>query len=169
MAYIRSVFRNKVTLTIYGQAIDENYSKILIQRSDLDPQDVINLDRVQEKRPITDFTATELRRQKLIEGRKPNYFVGIKVAQITDKKAEYSKNKGMNKQYYLDFILQSIEQHRSMTRKDIDELFWKKLPDIYDDRQKKTKINHLISELRNSSLIENVGSYKNPEWVLVKG
>jgi ATP-dependent DNA helicase RecG len=159
--------QGKVTLMIYGQAIDENYSKILIQRSDLDLQDVINLDRVQKKRPITDFAATELRRQKLIEGRKPNYFVGIKVAQITDKRAEYSKNKGMNKQYYLDFILQSIEQHRSMTRKDIDELLWEKLPDIYDDRQKKNKITNLISELRRLKKIVNKGNFAQPKWMLL--
>ncbi|MDR1719016.1 MAG: putative DNA binding domain-containing protein [Dysgonamonadaceae bacterium] len=160
--------QSKVSLTIYGQAIDENYSKILIQRSDLALQDVINLDRVQKKRPITDFAATELRKQKLIEGRKPNYFVGIKVAQITDKKAEYSKNTAFNKQQYFDWILKSIKEHGSLSRKDINELLWKMLPQWMDDKQKKIKINHLISELRDGGLIKNAGSYKNSEWVLVK-
>jgi len=160
--------RGKVILQMYGQSIDENYSKILIQRNDLSLQDVIHLDHVQKKQPITDSIAAELRKRKLIEGRKPNYFVGARIAKITDKKAEYSKNRGMNQQYYLDFILQSIQQHGSMTRKDIDELLWEKLPDILNDKQKKIKLNHLISELRDSLLIKNEGSYRYPKWVLVK-
>jgi ATP-dependent DNA helicase RecG len=158
--------QGKVILQIYGQAIDENYSKILIQQDNLELRDVINLDRVQKKMSITDYAANELRKQKLIEGRKPNYFVGVKIAKMTDKKAEYSKNKGMNKQYYLDFILQSIKQHGSMTRKEIDELLWEKLPDIYNDSQKKNKIMNLIRELSKSRRIVNNGSFAKPKWQL---
>jgi ATP-dependent DNA helicase RecG len=158
--------QGKVILQIYGQAIDENYSKILIQQDNLELQDVINLDRVQKKMTITDYAANELRKQKLIEGRKPNYFVGVKIAKLTDKKAEYSKNRGMNKQYYLDFILQSIKQHGTMTRKEIDELLWEKLPDIYNDEQKKNKITNLIAELRHSMKIGNKGNCAKPQWKL---
>jgi ATP-dependent DNA helicase RecG len=158
---------NEVILQMYGHSFDLQYSNILIKRHDLSLSQVILLDRVQKKFPISDKDANNLKREELIEGRKPNYFVGKKVSQITEQKAAYSKNKGMNKRYYLDFILQSIKQHGCMTRKDIDELLWEKLPDIYDDRQKKNKIDNLITELRQKGVIKNKGSRSMPEWVLI--
>jgi len=157
---------NKVILKIYGQSIDENYSKTLIQRSNLTLQDVILLDRVQKHLEITDHAISELKKNKLIEGRKPNYFIGIKVSQVTDQKATYTKNKGLNKQYYLDIILESIKHHSHLSRKDIDELLWEKLPDIYNDNQKKNKITNLIAELRKNDKIINKGTFAYPKWEL---
>jgi ATP-dependent DNA helicase RecG len=55
-----------------------------------------------------------------------------------------------------------------LIRKDIDELLWKKLPDWMDNKQKKVKINNLLSELRNKKRIENTGSDALPKWVLPK-
>jgi len=85
----------------------------------------------------------------------------------TKQKAAYTKNKGLNKQYYLDIILESIRQHGCLSRKDIDELLWEKLPDIFDDKQKKTKIKNLISELRNNGKITNNGTDAIPKWKLL--
>jgi ATP-dependent DNA helicase RecG len=159
---------DKVILQIYGQAMDENYSKILIQRGDLTLSRVMLLDRVQKHLEIPDHAAALLKKEKLIEGRKPNYFVGLKIAQTTGQKAAYSKNKALNKQYYLDFIMESIKQHGSLTRKDIDELLWEKLPDILNDEQKKNKIGNLITELRQKGKIANVGVAANSKWVLLR-
>ena len=157
---------NKVILRIYGQSIDENYSKTLIQRGDLSLQEVMLLDRVQKQLEITDHAASELRKKRLIEGRKPNFFVGAQISQTTGQKAEYSRNKGLDKQYYLDFILQAISQHGSMNRKDIDNLLWNKLPEIINDKQKKNMITNLISELRINDKIVNAGTDKNSVWIL---
>jgi ATP-dependent DNA helicase RecG len=159
---------NKVILQIYGQSIDENYSKTLIRRGDLTLQEVILIDRIQKHLEITDHAVSELRKKKLVEGRKPNYFIGAKISQSTGQKAAYTKNKGLNKQYYLDLILESIKQHRNLSRKDIDELLWEKLPDIYNDRQKKDKITNLITELRQKGKITNQGTFAFSKWVLLK-
>jgi len=161
--YSKSTTDN-VILEIFGQEIDVNYSKLLIENTNLDLKSVILLDRVQKKLPITDEAASLLRKQNLIEGRKPNYFVSLKVAAITGEKAAYSKNKGFDKSYYLDLILRAINQHKSMTRKNINELLFSKLPEFYDPIQKKTKINHLISELRINGKILNKGSDAKPDW-----
>ena len=158
---------NEVILKIYGQSIDENYSKTLIQRGDLSLQDVILLDRVQKHLEINEYAVSELRKKKLVEGRKPNFFIGAKIAQLTGEKAAYTKNKGLNKQYYLDLILASIKQHNNLSRKDIDELLWEKLPDIYNDDQKKVKITNLIAELRQKGKITNQGTYTFPKWVIL--
>ncbi|MBP7152660.1 MAG: hypothetical protein KBA43_08360, partial [Paludibacteraceae bacterium] len=83
------------------------------------------------------------------------------------QKAAYSKNKGFDKVYYLDFIQKAIREHKSLKRSDIDDLLWNKLPEYMDEKQKKIKINNLLSELRKKKKIENIGTFKNPKWVLI--
>jgi ATP-dependent DNA helicase RecG len=156
----------EVVLQMYGQVIDEGYSKILMQRENLSLYQILLLDRIQKKFPITDEEAMALKKEKLIEGRKPNYFIGTKIAQTTGQKAAYSKNKALDKQYYLDLILKSINEHENLNRQDIDELLWEKLPDWMGDKQRKNKIKNLIAELKRNDKIVNRGSDAKPEWVL---
>jgi len=164
--YTKSSF-NEVVLEIYGHTIDENYSKILIEQNDeLSLAEVILLDKVQKGQTINDDDAKILKKKNLIEGRKPNYYIGAKIAKTTGQKADYTKNKGLDKQYYLDLIIKAIEQHGNVSRNDIDKLLWKKLPDILDEKQKKNMIGNLISELRMKEMIINTGTYKDSEWKL---
>ena len=60
--------------------------------------------------------------KKLIEGRKPKDYISAQVAGITGQKADYTKNKGLDKSFYQQLIIQHIENHGSATRKEIDEL-----------------------------------------------
>jgi ATP-dependent DNA helicase RecG len=143
---------------------------------------VLLLDRVQKKIEITDDAAHNtqpsycgaitkvpllmLKKEKLIEGRKPNYFIGLKIAQETGQKAIYSKNKAFDKEYYLDMILKSIDDHQGLNRKDIDELLWTKLPEWMSEEQRSNRIKNLIHELRTAGKIVNKGSRKVPLWIL---
>jgi ATP-dependent DNA helicase RecG len=63
--YTRSTDR-QVVLEVYGHAIDLNYTRLLLQRQDLDLGTVVLLDRVQKKYPIPDETAAGLRRVGLV-------------------------------------------------------------------------------------------------------
>ncbi len=157
----------RVKAVIYGKILDIDYARLLALNSDLALEDIIMLDKVQKKVALTVFEEKHLKSKGLIEGRKPNYFIGIKVAQTTGQKAQYSKNKGLDKGYYLDLTVKAIKEHGSMERSDIDTLLWKKLPDWMSDKQKKVKINNLLSELRAQKIIENRGTFKYPEWVLI--
>lgn len=105
------------------------YARLLAKNKDLTLEEIIMLDKVQKKNPLTEVEEKHLKNKKLIEGRKPNYYIGLKVASKTGQKAAYSKNKAFDKSYYLDLILKSIREHSSLERKDIDELLWNKLPD----------------------------------------
>ena len=157
---------DKVILKIYGQSIDENYSKTLIQRGDLTLQEVILLDRVQKHLEITDPAVNELRKKKLVEGRRPNLFIGAKISQTTGQKAEYSRNKAFDKKQYFDWILKSIKEHGCMNRQDIDKLLWNMMPAWMNDERKKNRIKNLITELRTLNKIRNKGTKKNPIWIL---
>ena len=112
----------KVVLQIYGHSIDENYSKLLIERKDLPLSNVILLDRVQKKLTIVDEAATQLKRERLIEGRKPNYFVAATVAAATDDKSTYIRNKAFDDEHYKKMIEAYIVKYGKATRKEIEDL-----------------------------------------------
>jgi len=157
----------KVKVTISGKVLNLDYARLLAQNKDLSLEDIMALDKVQKKKPLSNHEESALRRKKLIEGRKPNYFIGLHVAQKAGDKASYTKNKAFDNQYYLDLILKAISQHHTMSRKDIDELLWNKLPDWMTDEQKKKKVENLIMELRKLNKIINKGTRKNSSWELL--
>ena len=157
----------KVKMTLIGKILDMNYAQRLAQDEELILEEIILLDKVQKRKELTTIEEKHLRKRHLIEGRKPNYFICKEISQKTGQKADYSKNKGLDKQYYLDFILNAIKDHSNMTRADIDKLLWEKLPDILTDIQKKNKINNLLAELKKQNKIKNIGTFKTSVWVLI--
>lgn len=158
----------KVTLQIYGHSIDENYSRLLIEKKDLPLTKVVLLDRVQKKMFITDEAAAMLKRDKLIAGRKPNFYVEASIASATDDKAAYIKNRAFDDEHYKKMIEAFIEKFGSASRKELDDLVREKLSAVLSEKQKKVKVNNLISSLRKEGRIENAGSDTRPKWVLRK-
>uniref|UniRef100_A0ABX1PKG5 Transcriptional regulator n=3 Tax=Aromatoleum TaxID=551759 RepID=A0ABX1PKG5_9RHOO len=163
--YDLSDTRVKVTLT--GKVLDMDYARLLAGNGALSLQEIMALDKVQKRQPLDDGEEKLLKAKALIEGRKPNFYIAQPVAQKTGQKANYSKNRAFDKQYYLDLICKAAREHGSLTRKDIDELLWNKLPDWMDDKQRKNKVGNLISELRRQNRIVNRGSDAQPSWALV--
>lgn len=159
---------NRVKLTLTAKVLDIDYARQLARNTDLSLPDIIALDKVQKRRPLTNDEEKLLKFRTLIEGRKPNFYIAKGIAQSLGQKAAYSKNRAFDKQYYLDLICKAVREHGSMTRKDIDELLWKKLPDWMDDKQRKTKITNLISECRRSGKVTNSGSDARPIWIPFK-
>ncbi len=158
----------KVKVSISGKILDMDYARLLAKHKELTLEEIMMLDKVQKKIPITAFEEKHLKSKKLIEGRKPNFFIGLKVAEKTGEKAAYTKNKAFDKKYYLDLILNALKQHKSMSRKEVDDLLWSKLPDWMDENQKKNKVGNLLTELRIESKIHNIGNFKDSKWQLQK-
>lgn len=161
------ISKSRVSVTVVGKVLDINYATVLAQNDDLTLEEIIMLDKIQKGKQLTNTEVKHLKQKNLIEGRKPNYHISFTVAQTTGQKAEYSKYKAFNKKYYLDFIIEAINTHKSLERMDIDKLLWDKLPDNLTEKQKKTKINNLLSELRQKGIIVNEGSAKKSKWVLI--
>jgi len=156
---------NHVQLIIYGKIIDENYSHILIENQDLSIEEVMALDSVQKKREISKKSIQMLKKKKLVEGRYPNIFVSASVAQDTNKRAQYIRNRAFDADHYVQLILKFIDRYGAATRSEIDNLIADKLPEILDQTQKKNKIGNLISKMRREGLIRNGGSHQSPKWV----
>lgn len=157
---------NRVQLTLTGKVLDMDYARMLARDGGLTLQDIMALDKVQKRLTLTADEEKLLKAKALIEGRKPNFFVAKSLAQQTGQKARYSKNIAFDKQYYLDLICKAVKEHGSLSRKDIDELLWNKLPDWMDNKQRKTKVGNLLTELRASQKIVNKGSDAHPSWTL---
>lgn len=157
---------------IYGQVIDENYSKLLMERADLPLEQVIWLDRVQKKHSIASVQSDTLRKAKLIEGRKPNFFVSAKIAEATDTRAEYSRNKGLNDKYYKTFVLQHIQEFKSVPVSEVRSLLLDKLPSALTDQQKLAKVKNLLTSLRmygfNGQKIVATSPGKGAKWSILK-
>lgn len=158
---------NRVKVTLTGKVLDMDYARLLAGNGALSLQEIMALDKVQKHLPLDGDEEKQLKAKALIEGRKPNFFIAQRLAEKTGQKANYSKNKAFEKQYYLDLICKSAKQHGSLTRKDIDELLWNKLPEWMNDKQRKIKIGNLIGELRRKGKIANGGSDTHSSWSLI--
>lgn len=60
----------------------------------------------------------------------------------------------------------ALRDHKSLSRKEIDELLWKLLPDLLDEKQKKSKITNLLTKLRSQGKIKNESQGPNSDWYI---
>ncbi len=159
---------NEVVLEIYGHTIDMNYSKLLIEKKDvLSLTEVVLLDRIQKGMTITEEAAKLLKKNQLIEGRKPNYFISSHIAEATNQKAKYIKNRGFKDDHYKKMVLNFIKEYGKASKEEIDNLLLDILPDILDDGQKKNKVRNLMYAMhKRDKSIENKGTTRNPIWIL---
>jgi ATP-dependent DNA helicase RecG len=157
----------RVKLTLTGKVLNMDYARSLAT-SDLTLIDVMALDKVQKGQTLSESEEKRLKEKSLIEGRKPNFYISKPIAQQTGQKASYSKNKAFEKQYYVDLLCKAMREHGSLTRKEIDELLWNKLPDWMTDNQKKSKVGNLLTECRKNGTITNQGSFARSSWALLK-
>lgn len=144
----------KVILQIFGHSIDENYTKLLIERKDLQLDRVVLLDKVQKKQNITSDAARLLKKEKLIEGRKPNYFVAASVAEETGQEVDYIKLRGIDDDYIQKVITDYLKKFKVGKRKNFESILLNKLPDILSNSQKQTKIKNNLQYLRKKGIID---------------
>ncbi len=159
---------DRVTLTITGKIIDINYSNLLARNPQLSLYDIELLNRIQfGKKPSKEVVAY-LRGKGLIEGRMPNVYISKGLAAVIDKKADYSKHKGLDEKKYISLIEDALKDHGQLSRTEITEILWDVLPNILDDVQKKNKVDNLLRKIKKQGVITNTGKSPNAKWYLVK-
>lgn len=156
----------RVEVSIAGKILDAKYTQALMRRSDLDLRQVVLMDRVQKKVPITKDQARKLKNDKLIEGRAPKYFISAKVADWTEQKARYIRNRGLDDGYYCRLVVEYLQKYNQASRTELDDLLLSKLPEVLEAAQKRHKVRNLIQSLRRKGHIHNVGSRGAPVWEL---
>lgn len=158
----------QVSVSLSGRILDERYTRLLMERTDLDLGQVMLLDRVQKGQRIDRDEHRLLKSAGLVEGRYPNVIVASAVARAAGEAGRHIRERGFDKRYYLDLILALVREHQPVDRKDVDQLLLTKLPDRLSQEQKLRKVHNLLQELRRSGLIDNRGSRSKPQWVAVE-
>ena len=156
----------RVEVVIHGRLLDEKYTQILMKRPDLTLSQVVLLDQVQKHRKITLAASKWLKSEKLIEGRAPNYYISAKVAEWTEQKAHYIRNRGLDDDFYRRLIIEYLQKYAKASRKEMDELLFPKLPEVLTREQKEHKVRNLLQVLRRGGIIRNAGSRSTPIWIL---
>jgi ATP-dependent DNA helicase RecG len=157
---------DKVVLEIYGQVLDINYSKLLLEKTDLALSTVIMLDRIQKKMKLEPAAYEILKKEKLIEGRKPNYHIAGTIAAITGQKADYIKNRGFKDGHYKQMVMDFLDQYKQAGKQDIDQLLKDILPGVLNEKQRANKIHNLLYAMsRKDKSIINKGTNRKPVWI----
>ncbi len=160
----------RVKVRIIGKVIDERYTRMLMQRTDLGLWEVIALDKVQKGKLIAENEFKLLKTKRLIEGRRPNLFVSAEVAAATETKADYIKKRAFDKQHYKKMVEDYLRQFHIATRADFDKLLVKKLSEALNNEQKKNFVTNLLQEMRREGVIRPVGGKrgKGSRWELYR-
>jgi ATP-dependent DNA helicase RecG len=157
-----------VKVTIIGKVLDLEFARVLARNPKLSLEEIIVLDKVQKKQPLSENSVRYLRDLGLIEGRKPNFIISSNLAASTRDeklKAQYVKQKGFDDDHYRNMIIEYLKTYASANRNDIDHLLNKKLPDILNEERKSNKISNLLGSLKRAGKINNSGTTKKPKYV----
>jgi ATP-dependent DNA helicase RecG len=148
---------NHTEVTLHGELINENYSRQLKKHPELSLDDVIALDKIQKKLPVSETEIQHLRELKLVAG----------LASELQVAGNYVK---ISYQDYKQMILDLITQNGSATRDDIVAMIIPTLsPDIPIEKRQK-KISNIIVEIstKDKKIINISNSIKSPVWALVE-
>jgi len=157
----------RVVVTIRGTILNEQYTRMLMERTDLDLWAVVLLDNIQKKVTIEHGQHIRLKKLGLVEGRYPNLYISAKVAAATEQKARYIRQRGLDRQYYKDLILELIRQDGPVPREEINTLLLDKLPEALSPGQKDSMVHNLLTALRTEGIIRNAGTRRSPKWVMI--
>lgn len=156
----------RVELTLQGQVLDAKFARALMARSDLTLGQVLLLDRVQKRHPLTPVEAQALKKLGLIEGRAPRFFISSKVADAVGQKARYIHNRGLDDGYYRQLVVDYLGRYGKAARADLDALLLTKLPDVLDAQQKANKVKNMLQGMRRAGLVHPQGPRSAAIWHL---
>jgi ATP-dependent DNA helicase RecG len=149
-----SIENNRVIVTITGKVLDVAYAKLLATNPELSLFDILLLDKVQKKKPLTDEEIAHLRAKGFIEGRKPNVHISSNLAHEIAQQADYMRQRGIDNEYCRKMIVDYLTKFKTGTREDFERIILDKLPDVLSDTQKKNKIRNILQVLKNKGVIE---------------
>lgn len=139
--------KKEVAVRLYGNAINEKYTKLLKENKDLSFEDCLLLDAVQKGGSISIDDAHSLQEKGLLEGDYPNLYLSESVSIQTDQLGDYVKNRGMKRQYYKDVVLELLKKKPDgVKRSEIDNLLMDMIPK--SSKNPSVYIGRLLNEMK---------------------
>ena len=85
---------------------------------------------------------------------KIHLYVSKRIAKATNKEVEYTLRKGFDDAECREWIIKALKDHTVLSRQQINELLWSKLPIDYTEEQKLRKIGNLLTKMRKNKEIQ---------------
>ena len=155
---------NYVKVTIHGRLFGEAYPRLLLERPDLDLEQVMLLDRVQKGLPISPDAHLQLEAEGLVHGAHPHHVVADPILDVTAPNPEGTQA-ALTHQHYVDMVVGVVVEHGPVGRSEIEEILLRELPGELTDEQKRTRVRNLLQMARQAGRIVNAGSRSRPAWV----
>lgn len=151
--------KKEVAVRIYGNAINERYTKLLKDNDNLTLHDCISLDAIQKGHRIDDEIAQDLLKRDLIEGDAPNYTISLGVAKASRQLPQYTKAKGLDKARLKQMVLQLLQNAgKDGARREIIYDYLKDLlPSNKSQEQQLRYLGRLLVEMNEEGTIERSG------------
>ena len=145
----------KVSVRIYGNEINEQYTNLLKTNKSLTLWDCISLDAIQKGRTSHEDIAQDLLNRGLIEGEAPNYTISLGIAKATRQLQGYTKQKGLDKEKIKQMILQYLKNAGTdgAKRDSIYEYVKDVMPQVKTHEQQLRLLGDILSALSTDKLI----------------
>lgn len=156
--------KREVAVRIYGNAINERYTKLLKDNKNLTLHDCISLDAIQKGHRIDENIAQDLLKRGLIEGEAPDYTISLSVAKASKQLPGYTKVKGLDKARLKQMVLQLLQNagEDGARREIIYEYLKDLLPSNKSPEQQLRYLGRLLVEMNEEKTIERIGL----KWLL---
>lgn len=156
--------KKEVAVRIYGNTINERYTRLLKDNNNLTLNDCISLDAIQKGHRIDDEISQDLLKRGLIEGEAPNFTISLGVAKASKQLPGYTKARGLERDKIKHMILQYIQNAGSegAKRNTILQYLHDTLPIHNTREQNQRMIGNILSEMSTAGNITT----KNRLWFI---
>lgn len=151
----------RICVTTYGSMIDERYSHLLKSGNHLSLQECVWLDAIQKQKPIAPAAVKHLKSRRLIEGRGNKLSITLKVAQMTNQVASYTRNQGLSYEALKKLILQFAKNMypQGFKRSMVFECVEHSLPAAKDSKGKQLYLGRILKDMALEGLLRQDGRY----------
>lgn len=160
--YDIDVKNRKVSVRIYGNEINEQYTNLLKTNKSLTLWDCISLDAIQKGRNIHEDIAQNLLSRGLIEGETPNYTISLGIAKATRQLQDYTKQKGLDKEKIKQMVLQYLKNAGSEGAK--RDGIYEYVKDVLPQAKTREQQLRLLGDMLNALSVDKLIYTKGRTW-----
>ena len=153
--YEIDALNKEVGVKIYGNTINEKYTKLLKENNTLTLEDCILLDAVQKGHRISEDHVLALLGRGLLEGDVLEYSISLDIAKKTKQLSDYTRNRGLDKAKLQQMILQYLQNAGLVgaKRDAIFEYLKDVLPKTKTQEQQERMVGNILSEMKGAGTI----------------
>lgn len=157
--YEIDALNKEVGVKIYGNTINEKYTKLLKENNTLSLEDCILLDAVQKGHRISNEDVLALLDRGLLEGHTSEYCISLDIAKKTKQLPDYTRNRGLDKAKLQQMILQYLQNSGSAGAKRDAILDYLKdvLPQTKTSEQQERMVGNILAEMKEAKIVDVKG------------